>query len=380
MHFASPRKTPKASSAMTPPLQRLHASVSARVIPGIDAMRALAITVVVLSHLSVPKVSGNLGLEMFFVLSGFLITSLLLREYKKTGTVSLRSFYIRRAYRILPAFYVCLVVTLVVSLCLHWAVRWHEVLITALYMADYGRAFSPLLTQANYFMTVTWSLGTEEKFYLIWPVLLVAMMRRGVNVRRATVAMLVLVEVYRVVAVVYFGLPIEYAYNAFETRADGLLIGCLLALIFNPDHVDRRLAWLVGSPWLLPIPVALIYAANNLSFHQGNGVFLFFLAVEPLLAAGALVQWIYWGSGRGGVLAGGPVRLLARISYSLYLYHTLIDQIFLGHPMHGYNRQFVVLISVAAATVSYYAVEVPLLRLRDRSTPPPVAMGAPLPT
>jgi peptidoglycan/LPS O-acetylase OafA/YrhL len=154
--------------AAPPPFQRLTLSISRPTIPGLNGIRVVAALLVGLDHY-VGTRTGYLGVEIFFVLSGFLITTLLLRERAKTGTVSLRGFYQRRARRILPAFYVFWVVAAAVQAYNKHPLSTGELASTFFYFTNY---YESRINHVNHHIIgQTWSLAVEEQFYLLWPVL-----------------------------------------------------------------------------------------------------------------------------------------------------------------------------------------------------------------
>src|ERR1700733_8259939 len=156
-----------------------------KVISGLDAVRALAIILVLVDHFRVFEYlsgwhphTGSLGVMIFFVLSGFLITSMLLKEYRETGNISFANFYRRRAYRIFPNFYCCWILTTVVY-CLGRNFNWKHAALSFFYLMDYGRGLAPVSVQPWMHMWISWSLAVEEKFYLLWPLLLLALLKRS---------------------------------------------------------------------------------------------------------------------------------------------------------------------------------------------------------
>ncbi|HEX9393047.1 MAG TPA: acyltransferase, partial [Gemmatimonadales bacterium] len=214
---------PTPSPSQTPLLRTLAGSR----LPALDGLRAVAVFTVMIYHFGINAVPGDLGVSAFFVLSGFLITWLLLKEHGATGDVSLRQFYTRRVLRIFPAYYAFIVLT---------------------YAADHlrGQAWPPGLAPSalfylvNYFNALhghpttsiahAWSLGIEEQFYLLWPLLLLVLLRGGVaRVARALVILIVVVVAWRCVLLLGLHVDRAYLYNAFDTRFDNLAVGCLLA-------------------------------------------------------------------------------------------------------------------------------------------------------
>src|SRR5215475_12800497 len=192
-------------------------------IPSLDGVRAISITLVVLSHLvkwehislHFPRVYGTLGVRIFFVLSGFLITKILLQEHERTATISLRDFYIRRAYRIFPA---AVVYLLVVGGIFWHQLRWYDIAAATFYVAN-------MQTSLPWMLGHLWSLSIEEQFYLLWPFALKIWFRRRtailVGVFLFTPAFLTALYALHARGGIVSSLPVY---------ADGLAIGCLLAI------------------------------------------------------------------------------------------------------------------------------------------------------
>ncbi|MCM3926303.1 acyltransferase, partial [Frankia sp. AiPs1] len=202
--------------------------------PALDGVRALAVLCVLVFHMdSLP--GGYLGVDVFFVLSGFLITGQLLAERDRTGGVSLGRFYLRRAYRLLPAFWVLALVglTAVVLLGIGTAGERSEFLDSLAASALYVNNYFQVVRQSTGagWLGHTWSLSLEEQFYLLWPLVLVALCRWPWVARRLPVVLLggaAGVALWRN-ALVTSGAPGTRTYFALDTRADALLVGCALA-------------------------------------------------------------------------------------------------------------------------------------------------------
>ncbi len=211
-----------ASSAdrLTEGLNRTH-------LPALDGLRGIAVMLVIFYHSGAP-VPGGLGVLIFFVLSGFLITWLLLKEWARHDGVSLRGFYARRTLRIFPAFYAYATASLILMLAIHKAVDWHQFAASLFYANNYYQA---IRGDPNTMLSHTWSLAIEEQFYLLWPFTFAYVLRKNFGLARSLMGGIGVIWCYRLFLV--FGLHIShgYIYEAFDTRADSLLIGCLLAVV-----------------------------------------------------------------------------------------------------------------------------------------------------
>src|ERR1700722_10649629 len=344
----------------------------AKVISGLDALRALAVTLVLADHYLVtdhlfqahPQL-GWLGVMIFFVLSGFLITSILLREHEEMGRISLKEFYRRRAFRIFPAFYCCWMVATVVDLAFH-EFHWKGALTSFFYMMDYGRAFHTG-DPAYSHMWISWSLAIEEKFYLLWPLLLIFLLRKRSTIVRTMLLIILGLWTYRAILYLGFGVRWDYVYSAFDMRADALLAGCLLAVLLENSQTRlvccRLLQW--QSLSLLP-PLSLVcivvFPSSNRSF------FLLLWSLQPLIIAAMLLQTAYWGARSWAFCRSRVVRVVALLSYSLYLYHPLGSKIvyFLHVPHNGLAS---VLLVPLMAVASYRLVERPFMWMRDHYVP-----------
>ena len=344
----------------------------AKVISGLDALRALAVALVLADHYLImdhlfgthPNL-GWLGVMIFFVLSGFLITSILLREHEATGSISLRDFYRRRAFRIFPAFYCCWMLTTVVALTFH-EFYWRGALTSFFYMMDYGRAFHagelPYLH-----MWISWSLAIEEKFYLLWPLLLILLLRKRSTMLRTMVLIILGLWTYR--AILYLGLGVRwnYVYCAFDMRADALLAGCLLAVMVGNSKTRLVCCRLLQRQWLSVLP-PLALACIVLFPPANRALFLLLWSLQPLIIAAMLLQTAYWGARSWAFCRSRIVRVVALLSYSLYLYHPLGSQIaYFLHLRH--NGLVSALLVPVMAVASYSLVEKPFMRMRDHYSP-----------
>jgi peptidoglycan/LPS O-acetylase OafA/YrhL len=312
-------------------------------IPSLDGLRAISITFVVLSHMSksghAPHIFyffGATGVRIFFVISGYLITSILLRERERTGTTHLREFYIRRAYRIFPAAFVFMAVAIVVF----WPqFRWYHIAAGFLYLANYD-------VSRPWVFGHLWSLGIEEQFYFLWP----GILKRWYRHRVAIVVGVLLVTPVWTSAMLYF--KVRWGVWAFPALADTLAIGCLLAL-FAPRLPNIKPYWALTMA--MAAIVVELFSANSVARTMFMLIVLkpiFYVSIAGVVLH--VVQTPY------RVLNWGPVVWLGQISYSLYLWQEpfCADR----HMRSGY----LVFAAVACACLSYYLIERPMLRVRER--------------
>jgi peptidoglycan/LPS O-acetylase OafA/YrhL len=338
-----------AAKAETPPKSRR--------IPSLDGLRAISIMLVLLAHLCgtrgfpIPAINGvwflgALGVQVFFVISGYLITGLLIAEAAKTGTVSIRDFYIRRSLRIFPAAY-----AFVVCLCLFWGLRGADLIAASTYTSNY-------LPTRRWESGHLWSLAVEEQFYLLWPAAFIALRHRAATVLAAFALMA------PVLRFLLFWLIPEYRPyigSSFETVADSLATGCLLAIMRKDLHANEVYRRVLGSrlPLLLvAAALAACIALRNISTTVS--VALSATLLNPALAVlidQAVTHPPQWLNNRAMVTVGVG-------SYSLYLW----QQPFLNRTSSEWWTAWPVniLLVLALAYISYQCIEKPFQRLRGR--------------
>jgi peptidoglycan/LPS O-acetylase OafA/YrhL len=339
--------------------------------PDLEGLRAVAVVLVLLFHANVPGLAGGfIGVDVFFVLSGFLITRLLLRELGRTGTVSLRSFYARRARRLLPAAALVLLVTVGVSAVLLPPLRVPDVGADASAAALYVANIHFALQATDYLQSELapspllhyWSLGVEEQFYLCWPAL-VLLVGRGAGFARRIGLTAVAVSLLSFAGSVW--LTVEsapWAFFSLPTRAWELGIGAILAAAgARLAAVPERLAALLG--WLgLGLILVSSAAIDHRTPFPGTAAVLPALGSALVIAGGARASRL----GPGRLLAAPAPRFVGRISYSLYLWHwpILVLPAGAGLPLPFWLRALLLLAAVALAGATQRWVEDPLRRGR----------------
>ncbi len=267
-------------------------------------------------------VPGGFGVTVFFVLSGFLITWLLLKEHAKTGSVSLRSFYVRRTLRIVPVFWAYWLTVVAFLTLRHKPIAWAHAFSALLYVSNY---YSALLGDPENALSHTWSLAVEEQFYLLWPAMFVAFFCCARRAIAWLIVLIVAIWSYRVVRIAALGEGQyhSYYYYAFETRSDALLVGCLLAFVLAQQRWGRFWGLVTAHPVLL---VATVLAAGVVStVASWTGIwwteYIVAGSLGPVLVAVGIVQAMAFSATHGWRWLESPVaRYLGLISYSLYLW------------------------------------------------------------
>ncbi|MEU4690920.1 acyltransferase family protein [Actinoplanes sp. NPDC023714] len=335
--------------------------------PDIEGLRAVAVTLVVLAHAGVGRVEGGyVGVDVFFVISGFLITGLLLGEHGRTGSISLPRFYARRALRLLPV--VTVVVLATVAAAWFWlpATRFRGITLDALFSTFYGINWRLAAEGVDYMnagadpspLQHLWSLAVEEQFYLVWPLLLLITIRS----RRLLVAALgVLIVVSLALSVQQTGTSAPQAYFGSHTRAWELGFGALLAVAAaHLTRIPARVATALSWAGLAAIAAAAFTFTEKTPFPG-------YAALLPALGAAAVI------AGRNPLLGVAPMRWVGKLSYGWYLWHwpvlTIWPAAVVRDPSVTLNLLFAA-VALLLALATYHLVENPFRnqpRLRVRA-------------
>jgi peptidoglycan/LPS O-acetylase OafA/YrhL len=330
----------------------------------LDGLRAMSIILVLLGHLSGTKNFGELGLSpylgdvahlgvvVFFVISGFLITSLLVKEHATHGRISLKLFYARRALRIFPASYAYVLVVLLLFLARLISIRSGDIVHSFTYTVNYAPAVS-------WHVGHLWSLSVEEQFYLVWPFAFANMRAR--NRTWFIIAILCIAPAARLVER-YLLEDIPHGFGMFPMVMDSLASGCLLA---------TARSWLERQRWYIALfhPVSslallgTVFALNRILGYNvtySAGLCVINLSICVLIHRCVL----HSDDGVGRFLNWTPVAFCGALSYSLYLW----QQMFLNRDSDSWVTAFPqnLLLVIATALTSYLLLERPLMRLRSR--------------
>lgn len=326
--------------------------------PAFDGLRALSILTVVNFHCKVPFFGGGFaGLDVFFVLSGYLITSMLDREHRQGG-IGVGRFYARRALRLYPTLLLMLAAYLVLAPTL-WPQEnpWLAGAIAVVYLWDYAIPFLQLSSVVAH----TWSLGTEEKFYLLWPLLLPLLLRTRRPVAWLVVAYLLVTAWRYGVALTWGWVP---AYFDFDTRMSGILLGAIAAL----TRFKVRGHLVVIACIALMVCIALPSLPDT---DQIRAVTLSITLAE--LSAFVLVCHAAEHA-RTPLLSARPVVYVGRLSYGLYIWHFPVALLLADMPMWT-RTAWVLLFSFVMAALCLHLVDVPIKRWRERRWSSAGAMG-----
>jgi len=311
-------------------------------IPSLDGLRAISISLVIAGHFagegfapSFLKPYAGVGVRVFFVISGYLISAILLKEHDRTSTIGLRKFYLRRAYRIFPAALFFMLIVFAV----YWrTLRWYEMTIALLYIVNYF--------PRPWVIGHLWSLSVEEQFYFLWPSVLKKWHQHRVAILLSVVAF---APVFTA-ALYYFKLIHKVGLDTLPTVADNLAVGCLAAVFAKRWP---RIPRYVFAAFVLAVAVIPLYDANTAS-----RTFLLLFVVNPLLIVAIAGILIHVVQNPYRILNIAPVVWVGQISYSLYLW----QQPFTNPES---PLRYGIFGALGMACLSYYLVERPLLRYRD---------------
>jgi len=351
-----------------------------RTIRGFDGLRALAVVAVVLTHLGVygaltkaqwlpssllPMIHGGTGVQAFFVLSGFLITTLLINEHRTSGTISIRNFIVRRTLRIFPLYVLFLVIVTLLHAFGSNITSWDSLFYAYIY--SYNFVPRELYTSI---IGHTWSLAVEEHFYLVWPTLFLLLFGKRKPALVALVLTFIVTAPFVQLLLVRMGLSEHYFVERWSfITGSSIAIGCLMALLIKSRH-RSPLQRLLSHPTSLALG-ALLYA--NSLYLGSDSWFIQHIGSNYLRTLGIAlaIGWIYFNQASRLVtlLELPPLKYIGLISYGIYMYQGLFldtgperapGQSWPPDPATG------LLLLVVVAPLSYHYFEKPFLRLKSR--------------
>ncbi len=336
--------------------------------PGLDGVRGIMTLAVLGAHTRGLLFPGAfVFMDSFFTMSGYLITSILLNDYRKNGRIDFKKFYIRRFMRLFPALAAMLIVLLIVAafFSANFKLRLIDAAVSFFYISNYWRAFDG---PGLWYTAHTWSLSVEEQFYVLWPLTLLLLLRWiGISWRTVAVILIAVLgfALWRA-WLTHSGATIQRLYNPFDTRADALLIGCALAIALSLVDLEQYPRLSAALSWsLVPISLWGLFAALKLNDHmRWYYSFAPFLGAIPaaIFTAGLLQK-------RRNVMHAvfeHPVPVFCgRICYGLYIWHFPVFSLLREHNF-AYIEIFLIgwPIAFGLATASYYLIERHFMRVR----------------
>ena len=350
-------------------------------VPALDGLRGVAVLAVIALHTSAiwPPIlrfskGGHFGVDLFFVLSGFLITALLLRERNETGRIGVGRFWGRRAVRLLPA--------LIALLAVHTLYLWSQggdlakqrtsVLSALFYLVNWRMVWG---WPANNDLGHLWSLSIEEQFYLVWPLLLLLLLAlrfRPWAMVGVLVALIVAINLHRL-AMLAGGVHPFVVNLRTDGRVDGPLFGCLAAVLWVSRRVPRRGLSVLATVGLLAMVSILSQAPSDGMAYSVLRVVFYVSAVVVVLA---VVEGVWFGS---KIFDVAPLRAVGKVSYGLYLWHIPV-MLYVNLHIRGsalWKVTVAAVMTVVFTLLSWFLVERPAQRFRHRLRPvseePPTA-------
>ncbi len=378
---------PRGGAASEPGGSPVRSPVPSGRLPGLDGLRALAIIAVFVFHLNASWLPGGfLGVDVFFVISGFLITSLLLREHAKTGRIDFKAFWTRRARRLLPALALCVVASSLVARAVS-----SELVVAlprqVLGAATFSTNWLEIASGASYFDQTAptlfmnfWSLAVEEQFYLLWPLIAFALIRFAApRVRLAVPAGVALASTVWMAVLYIPGQDSTRVYYGTDTHPMGLMIGAALAFAWASPAGERMAAWAaVGRRWSGPALMAGLFVLMFLLSEESPVTFRGGFALASALTGVLVVATVSRSDAEGRplprtawqrVLDAPAAGWVGERSYGLYLWHwpviLVVDLVWPTAPgtwPFAGRTVLILLLAGAIAAASYRWVETPVRR------------------
>lgn len=313
--------------------------------PSLDVLRVFAVTLVIAFHCAMPwAIGGWFGVDLFFVLSGFLITTLLLKERERAGRINLLAFWVRRFKRLTPPLFLVLVCYSAVAE-FFWP-RYsgekvaRDVIVAATYLSDYWIAFGDNPNHLGHL----WSLAVEEHYYLLWPPLLLIILKAGENIRPILILMIGAATIARWGAI-KADVSLDVVYYAFHNRLTGLLLGSAAAILYQPIRARPQFMFAIGL-------VAFIWIVPAIAWDIAS------LQRPLMIAEWASLAMVLACVASPNLLSATRLAPLGRYTYGMYLWHFPLSLIFSETGLEGTSLFVASLtLSLSFAAVSFHTLE-----------------------
>ena len=335
-------------------------------IRSIDGLRAVAILLVFVSHYGLGWiVPGGFGVTLFFFISGYLITALMIAEENRNGRIAIGAFYARRFLRLAPGLFFMIAIVSVLYFILHHDINTAQLLAAIFYMMNYFEIFNGNSSMPFW---VLWSLAVEEHYYLIYPLAFLLGWPYRERFLAGLLTLCLLVLIWRCVLVVEFHATDLWTYYATDTRINSILFGAILAVLMSVCEPAVLRRWLSGNFTLVAASVALLFSLvfRNDVFRDAVRFSVQGIALVPLFYSAVF-------STRLAVfrkLLETPLSVwVGRLSYSLYLWHASVLYFcfaYFPHQNVWVQRLIGLMATLCIASFSYYYVEMPFQRWRTR--------------
>lgn len=350
-------------------------------IKSIDGLRAISIMMVLLSHAgeTMPAIvrnnyflqffaNGQLGVRVFFVISGYLITKLLIIERQKNGKINLKHFYLRRIFRIFPIFYMYIFVILLIK----WFFipdivnSYNTVLLAGLYVWNYAQFFHNAADpKGGWFFGHFWSLAMEEQFYLLWPVAF-GVIASKIKLKKIVVGIIIIMPVLRLLTYVFIPVTRGQIRLMLHTGGDTILIGCLGAIIESEANFKEKYLKYIQNTWLVALSAIFLVVISHLIENRFKGGYDLSVGISlnNICILFILFWCVYVPSGFAKLLNTRLFLQVGILSYSIYIWQQLILTSMISTWFNKFPQNMAVVFVVGI--FSYYVIEKPILKLKHR--------------
>jgi peptidoglycan/LPS O-acetylase OafA/YrhL len=334
-------------------MENTHTKKYLGYIPALDGLRAFAIILVMMAHSNFRLFgNGGIGVTLFFALSGFLITTLLLEEFDKNNDISFKAFYVRRTFRLFPALYTVLFFVFIYSFFFNYKVFptvFPEIIASGLYVYNISWLWNvkPLLLYHN------WSLGVEEQFYVLWPITLYVFMKnKALKLASYLLIALILFFWFTKLLCVFNGTFFVFVSSIID---ESIFLGCLLAIVRWKGKLNFSITKFWPLFCLISIILVGVFSNANLGLYNP--------LLHKIVSVFACVIILYLVNEPNGfiqnIFSNKVLVFIGKISYSLYLWHLPVFRIFALHSTLNPRVSFIakILVSFCFALLSWYLVE-----------------------